>query len=361
MKKGLLIWKAQKGKSKNIGDYIQSLAAEQYTGKDVLYVQAEEQNKYSGEPVKLIMNGWFMHKPENWPPAKNIVPLIISFHMNPANGERMLSEEGIAYFKDYVRHYGPVGARDRDTEKLLKSKGIDAYFSGCLTLTLGKTFKHNPEGKRVCFVDPYFDASNTRVAKLGYLFTLISNYRTIVKISKQLYNSVSRDKLLKTASFFKTYSRVFEKDVLANAEYLKHVLLESSLGNEADKFQYARDLLNKYADSRLVVTSRIHAALPCLAMGTPVIFVIADDLQPNGKGVVPYAKGRFDGLLEIFNVMECLNSKLKPILGFDVKGKIGLKHAIKNKENHLKITADLDKACTAFISAQHKVASEVTA
>lgn len=349
MKIGLLIWKAQNGKRKNIGDYIQSVAAEQYTGRDVVYVQAEESHEYSGEPVKLIMNGWFMHKPENWPPAKQIVPLIISFHINPANGERMLSEKGIGYFKEYVKKYGPVGARDKDTERLLKSKGIDAYFSGCLTLTLGKTYKHNPTSKNVCFVDPYYEVSYSRVAKLSYLFTLISHWKTISKISNKLYKSTSRDKLLKTVSFYQTYSRVFEKEILENAEYIKHVLIESTLGNEEAKFEYAGNLLSKYADSRLVVTSRIHAALPCIAIGTPVIFIIADDLKPNGKGVVPYAKGRFDGLLEWFHVMENINFKLKPILGFKLDKKIGLNHSIRNKQNHLKIAEELDRNCTSFI------------
>ena len=41
MKRGLLIWKAPQS-YKNIEDYIQSVAAEQYTGKDVVYVEREQ-------------------------------------------------------------------------------------------------------------------------------------------------------------------------------------------------------------------------------------------------------------------------------------------------------------------------------
>ncbi len=350
MKKGLLIWKAQKKNRKNIGDYIQSVAAEQYTGDDVVFVQAEQTHEYSGEPVKLIMNGWFMHKPENWPPVKQIVPFLTSFHINPAIAERMLSEKGIEYFKEYVKKYGPVGARDKGTERLLKSKGIEAYFSGCLTLTLGKTYKHNPKSENIRFVDPYYATSRNPIALLGYFFTVIFKRKTILKISSKLNKSVSFRKLLRTAAFYRTYSQVFEKEILENADYLKHVLLESTLGNEESKFQYARNLLNKYADSKLVVTSRIHAALPCIAMDTPVIFIISDDLQPNGKGLVPNAKGRFEGILELFHVMENLDFKLKPILGFKLDNKIGLNHSIRNKQNHLKIAEELDKNCTSFIN-----------
>src|SRR4051794_26866989 len=114
MKNSLLIYKA-KGKWKNIGDYIQSVAAEQYTGRDVVFVEREHLHEYSGEPIKLIMNGWYMHIPENWPPSKDIVPLLTSIHMTPNIGERMLTEGGI----EYLKKHGPVGCRDKGTELLL--------------------------------------------------------------------------------------------------------------------------------------------------------------------------------------------------------------------------------------------------
>ena len=65
----------------------------------------------------------------------------------------MLSDKAIRYFKSYTEKYGPVGARDKETERLFKSKGIPAYFSGCLTLTLDKSYKHNPAASDICFVD----------------------------------------------------------------------------------------------------------------------------------------------------------------------------------------------------------------
>ncbi len=50
--------------------------------------------------------------------------------------------------------------------------------------------------------------------------------------------------------------------------------------------------------------------------------LVNDDLRPDGKGLQPLAPGRLDGLLDHLNVMECIDNKLKPILGFEVKGKI---------------------------------------
>lgn len=351
MKKGLLIWKAL-FRDKNIGDYIQSLAAEQYTGREVVYVEREETHEYGGEPIQMIMNGWFMHQPENWPPSEKIEPLFVSFHMNPAIGERMLSEKAVDYFKKYVVKYGPVGARDKGTEKLLRSKGIDTYFSGCLTLTLGKTYKHNPAIENICFVDAHHEwkLKKSPLALMNYYFTFATNRKTISEIAKRLYKSNSFKDLLRAAQFYQTYSEYFKDEVLEKAEYIKHMVLESTLGDEKSKLDHARNLMTKYANSRLIVTSRIHAALPCLAIGTPVILVLSDDLRPNGQGLQPKAKGRFEGILDLFHVMENVNFKLKPILGFNPNKKIGVNHSIRNKQNHIKMAEELDKCCTAFIN-----------
>lgn len=43
--------------------------------------------------------------------------------------------------------------------------------------------------------------------------------------------------------------------------------------------EYAKYLIRKYAKAKLVVTSRIHCALPCLGIETPVIFVTSDNLE----------------------------------------------------------------------------------
>jgi hypothetical protein len=354
MKKGLLIWKAT-NKTKNIGDYVQSIAAEQYTGPDVTFVQREQLHEYAGEPLKLIMNGWFMLFPENWPPSEKIIPLLQSIHLNPAMSDKLLNEKGIAFLKKW----GPVGCRDKGTEKLLKSKGIDAFYSACLTLTLGKTYKHNPESKRVCFNEPYFETSDSRIKKLGYLFTILTKRKTIFQISSKMFNSTAKKYLFRAAAFYQTYSQYFDDELLANAEYVTHLIRESTLGSEENKLETARNILRKYADSSLVISSRIHASLPCVGMGTPVIFVVNDDLRPGGKGLQPLAPGRLEGLIDHLNVMECVNNKLKPILGFEVNGKIGLNHSIKNKNNHLKLAAELDKKCTAFINSRIEVDTSV--
>lgn len=353
MKKGLLVYKAKKTR-KNIGDYVQSVAAEQYTGREVVYVEREHTHLYRGEPLQLIMNAWYMHVPESWPPSPDIVPLLTSMHINPDIAERMLGEKSVAYFKQYANQNGPVGCRDKSTEALLKAKGIPAYFSGCLTLTLGKTYRHNPQSQRVCFVDPHHELPvkvKAVVLLRRYFVPFLFKRKLITALCHKLKKKPTFHNMLVVCSFYQTYSKYFTDEVLARAEFIQHLIPEATLGSEEDKLETARALLRKYADSRLVVTSRIHAALPCLGMGTPVVFVLSDDLHAGGTGgLQPEAKGRFEGLLELFHVMENTHGTLKPLFGFKVDKKIGVDHNLRNKQHHVKLAHALDQQCTAFIN-----------
>lgn len=93
-----------------------------------------------------------MAQPENWSPSKHINPLFVAFHINSKVRDSMLSKESI----EYLKKYEPIGCRDTYTMDLLKGKGIDAYFSGCMTLTLGYKYKRKVCGNKVYFVDPYY-------------------------------------------------------------------------------------------------------------------------------------------------------------------------------------------------------------
>ena len=64
----------------NIGDYIQSLAARQFLLESPEWVERDYLNEYDGEEAKLIMNGWFTYRPENWPPSPKIHPLFVAMY-----------------------------------------------------------------------------------------------------------------------------------------------------------------------------------------------------------------------------------------------------------------------------------------
>ena len=158
----------------NIGDYVQSLAAAQYFPEVNEFINREQMDAYDGERVKMILNGWFMHEPKNWPPSEKIQPLFVSFHINRPHLEKMLTPQSVEYFK---RHQ-PIGCRDHHTASQLRSKGVDAYYSGCLTTTLGKNFESGGARKGVLFVDVMHSIPDFSEYKKMPMRYLASNIRS---------------------------------------------------------------------------------------------------------------------------------------------------------------------------------------
>ena len=69
--------------------------------------------------------------------------------------------------------------------------------------------------------------------------------------------------------------------------------------NQSNEVLYAvaKSYLRKYATAKLVVTSRIHCALPCLALGTPVLFLM------EGLTDEEQHMSRFRGVLDHINIL----------------------------------------------------------
>lgn len=337
MKKGLLIYKSYTGLF-NIGDYIQSLAARQFMGSIDEFVCRESLDKYKGEELKLIMNGWFTHEPQNWPPSANIAPLFISFHLNSTAKKELLVPKNI----EYLKKHEPIGCRDRTTAALLKEYGVNAYFSGCLTLTLGKTYKSEEKSNEVLFVDPYFEVKRDPVSLSKYFLNLLLNYSSVKAISESYYKNSGLSSLLKASEFFNQYKKLFDDETLKNGIYIQKQVHESQFKSEEDKFKYAEYLLNKYARAKLIITNRIHCALPSLGMGTPILFV-ENTNQPETSFC------RLDGLRELFDTISYDKGKLTP--NFTLKDdKINKETKIKNKDNYLSLRKELIETCQNFIT-----------
>lgn len=343
VKNALLRYDAKNGIDKNIGDYVQSVAAKQFVGDDAILIEREHLHEYAGEPVKLIMAAWWMHYPENWPPSPDINPLFISFHITPDKAEKMLNDKGVAYLKQYE----PIGCRDKGTQRLLESKGIKAYFSGCLTLTLGETYKHKPIDDKVVFIDPHFDVPTFRCPSsfIKPLWTLVTKFNMVKKFAWRMYQSYSLKSLIKAAIFYRIYAKKFSLNLLLNADYYSHSVYEPQFKDEREKFDYTDTLLKAYSQAKFVVTSRLHASLPTIAMGVPTIFIQSEK--------IPRSPGRFEGLLEHVNCIEYKNNKWQGVNGFDIAGEIDCNTNFVNKDTHIDISNNLISACKEFINADN--------
>lgn len=348
MKHGLMYYLSSSGPTgmKNIGDYIQSIAADQFMHASTL-IEREQLHNYSGERTKIILNGWFMHRPENFPPSPDIDPLFISFHLRPSMADAFLTPKTI----DYMKIHGPIGCRDKMTQKLLEKKGIDTYFSGCLTLTLDISYRHTDatEHTDIVFVDPFrpFTKSDFKRNRFEIFRHPIMAMKVFRKLCQQpLYGQKTSYKwkaFWRIGAFLKTYRTLFTDDLIVNAAYISHGIRENLFSGESDKFTYAKSLLKRYAHAKFCVTSRIHCALPCVAMGTPVIFV-----NPSNNDM---GQGRFDGILEFFNLVEIHHDNLVPVNDFaevvDEK-KIGRNSTIPAKHLHLPLAEKLKHVCRQF-------------
>jgi hypothetical protein len=224
----------------NIGDEIQSLAAKQFLPQVDCVVERDRLSEFEpSEQTRVILNGWFMHNPEHFGVHGSVDPLIVSFHASPSPGLDGLSEGfsgllSLPGMSNALAQFAPIGARDLYTLELLQGLGIETYFSGCLTLTL------NP--RQVSRGDAIV-LSDLAPAAASWVHAATDRDILLIKHSPKIAVSSERS------------------------------------------FERAEKVLDAYAAASLVVTSRLHVALPCLALETPVILV-GDHLgDPRFRGL----------------------------------------------------------------------------
>lgn len=344
---------------KNVGDYIQSIAAKIFYPDFDQYVERESINNVEleeDERIKVVMNAWWMWRGENWPPHPAIDPLMISMHISPLVAHEMLSESKIGYMRDHA----PIGCRDTGTMKLLQDRGVECYFSGCMTLCLGDKYLKSPEIERkgVIFVDPFIPITN-RGKDIYYrdilrgIWAFVQHPLKSAKLRRRvgIYHNDKLKRYFRAAMFYKTYSALFDDELLFNAEFVSHILWVDPQQCSNDYYMdYAEELLRRYSEAKLVVTSRIHCALPCLALETPVLFV--DSCEMNDAGYKFNTPNRFGGLKELFEVVDYddrhrlnVSDSVAKIIG---GGKILESTPLKNKDGWRTLRDDLRRRCDAF-------------
>ncbi len=232
--------------TENIGDEVQSLAARRFLPRVDYYFDRDNIDGTQigkDEVVKLIMNGWYTHHPENWPPKNSAIePLLVSMHVeqDALNGEaaKAFSSAGSV---EFLNTFGPVGARNYPTMEFLNSIGVESYFAGCITLTL------NPADG---------------VKKRDYILAVDVSDEVLKKIKSKTKRPV----------------------------YAINTNRKKKLDRET-RFLVSKFWLYLYQSAHFVVTTRLHTMLPCIALGTPVIAISGRDPK------------RYAGLIDLTNHM----------------------------------------------------------
>lgn len=325
----------------NIGDYVQALAAKQYLPNISRFIERERLDEYNGIPVKMIMNGYYMHEPEHWPPSPAIHPLFVSVHFNTLAKKALTSDKSI----EYLRSYEPIGCRDIQTRDLLLEKGVKAYYSGCLTLTLGMNYRSEEKDDTVYIVDPCFENPKNGSDGIRNAVTLLGNFRDVTKIARKYYGGrrFGPRSLLAVARFYREYGKIFSRETLVDAEYIAQQsdTFKRICKTDLELLEKAEELVRLYSKAQLVITTRIHCALPCLGLETPVVF-INNQLQSEASAC------RMQGLIELFNTVQWTGEKL--ICEFDElkNGLLSKKNKPKNKQSWIGYAQDLAQRCKSF-------------
>ena len=207
--------------SGNLGDEVQTFATELHlpsvdghVDRDGLALLNDNDEKFV-----VIMNGWYSNNPKNClPAAKCVIPVFWGVHLSRAfdTHKYFLSGERL----DYLKKHEPIGCRDPQTMEMIKEAGVDAFYSKCLTHTFPKREKE-PENGKIFLAD-----------------------MSHIPVPNELY-----DGAVETTQMEKDY-----------------------YGTEIRRAKSLKNLEMMRDEAKLVITSKIHCAMPCAAMGIPVIY-----------------------------------------------------------------------------------------
>ena len=245
--------RVKKSKGSNLGDEVQEFPGLSYLPYRDTFLDRDGMMEYKAkENVTAFLNAWWADGSGDWPPPKTVHPLLVSIHLAGGMAEKW------ANHPEYLRERGPVGCRDLNTLNFLTEQGVAAYFSGCMTLHMPNPFVNLKRNDKIYIVD------------------LNRDHRKLLpqKILKQAV----------TITHFRTGPKSMTSDVYK-------------------RFSTAYDLMKKYGEAKLVITQRIHCALPSVGMNTPVVFFNSGWL-PGGGGTGKKVSSRAAGLTPLFHTVD---------------------------------------------------------
>lgn len=210
----------------NFGDDLVTLAAMQHLPRvdytlDADALDAPLPALKEDSRLVLLAPGLFLRSSAHWPPESHIAPVCMGVHISEEDawGLPLSTLDGAGL--DALTACAPIAARDVRTANRLARLNIPHTLTGCLSLTL----EHPPVQRSgiVCC-----DAPEEVVEAL----------------------------------------RAFRKDVTA----VTHSMSEPS-PDFNKRMADAKAMLTRYASAEMVFTRRLHCAMACLAVGTPVLLL----------------------------------------------------------------------------------------
>lgn len=219
----------------NIGDNIQSLAIDEIyrqlsidPGQVIKIGRDYISNVPKTEEIILPLHTEFskesISKRLNYPDNVHVASVISAILYDEIKD----LEDEFPNCKKMLESYSPIGCRDERSKMYLEKEGIKAFLMGCFT---------------ICF-----------------------ERRTVVPSKKKVFLVDVSENLIKK----------IPENIMKDAETITHAIKANKYPIDREENErldlIAQNLLKRYRDeATLVITGRLHAAVPCIAMGIPVI------------------------------------------------------------------------------------------
>lgn len=205
----------------NLGDNMQIIAIDYIYEKmgipqdEIVYVDTNDLATYKGEYIILPVAIPLVDYREGGIAkrfSEHIIPVFL--------GLTMVKETLELDEVEYLKKFAPIGCRDEKTLNMLRKYQIDCYLHGCITVTLPKRKSGiNAEDIYIVDIDP-------------------------------------------------SIQKLIPFNLRANAKFRTH--LRSDL-KDSPKQEAMKQYMEYKENSKLIITSLLHCAVPCMAAGIPVI------------------------------------------------------------------------------------------
>lgn len=216
----------------NLGDDLRALAASRLLPRVDFSLDADKLDLpipglSPEDRVVTLLSGPILQRGTHWPPHASVSPVPVGVHASSEDAWGVpfsaLDGAGLAA----LTACGPIGCRDDRTLALMRPLGISCELTACLTLTLARP-DDAEDGDYICCVDVP-DAVHAALAE-------------------------------------------FAPGVGVSLRIMTH-RLDGETVDFVKRMKRAGDVLRVYAGAKFVVTRRLHCAMACLAIGTPVLLL----------------------------------------------------------------------------------------
>ena len=228
----------------NLGDEMQGLAGLQFLPyMDALVERDDLASVFPTQdlatPMRnktlVFLNAWYGSSTKTWPPPRHLDPVLVAVHTESDQATINTFNTGMTWLKEHW----PVGVRDLATLEYFNSHGVASFVSSCMTTTILPLCPNREKNIKIIVVDVEPELSSTIIPR---------NLEVETVTHKSLDQVVNDNPIL--------------------------------------RYKHAFGILRKYAcDAKVVVTTRLHSALPSAASGTSVVWAKGDASKLPGGGV----------------------------------------------------------------------------